>query len=148
MKIGDLIIRYRTTHVLSQRQFASACGLSNGYISMLERGVNPSTQKPVTPTIPQLKKLADGMHMTVMELLEQVDDMPVDISGAVAGTVIGGSSQFSLLDQEPTLDPDERDLIRKYRCLDDRGKSAVLNVLNHEYESLPGDKTNPAPQQA
>ena len=42
----------------------------------------------------------------------------------------------------------EIDLIRKYRRLDDRGKSAVLNVLNHEYESLPGEKASPAPKEA
>lgn len=80
MKLGELIIQYRTSHALSQRQFATLCGLSNGYISMLEKEVNPATQKPVTPTIPQLKKLASGMNMTMMELFEQVDNIPVDIS--------------------------------------------------------------------
>lgn len=80
MKLGELIIQYRTSHALSQRQFATLCGLSNGYISMLEKEINPATQKPVTPTIPQLKKLANGMNMTMMELFEQVDNIPVDIS--------------------------------------------------------------------
>ena len=86
MKLGDLIAEYRVSHDLSQRQFADRCGLSNGYISMLERGVNPKTQKPITPTIPQLKKLADGMAMTISEILEKVDDMPIDLTGP--GSVI------------------------------------------------------------
>ena len=81
MKLGELIIEYRTSHNISQRQFADICDLSNGYISMLERGINPKTQKPITPTIPQLKKLADGMAMTISEILEKVDDMPIDLSG-------------------------------------------------------------------
>ncbi|MGM9626980.1 MAG: helix-turn-helix domain-containing protein [Faecousia sp.] len=38
------------------------------------------------------------------------------------------------------LDPNEEQMIRKFRTLDDRGKSAVLNVLNFEYDSLSGDK--------
>ena len=80
MTIGDLIRTYRKDHGLSQRQFAINCGLSNGYISMLEKGENPKTKKPVTPTLHQLKKLADGMGMTIMEMLDAVDDMPVDIS--------------------------------------------------------------------
>lgn len=80
MKLGDLIREYRDSHDLSQRQFASRCDLSNGYISILERGINPSTGKPVTPTIPQLKKLADGMRMTLSELFEKADDMPIDIA--------------------------------------------------------------------
>lgn len=46
------------------------------------------------------------------------------------------------------LSVEERDLIRKFRCLDDRGKSAVLNVLNHEYESLSGEKASSAPKEA
>lgn len=46
------------------------------------------------------------------------------------------------------LTRDEIDLIRKYRRLDDRGKSAVLNVLNHEYESLPGEKANSSLKEA
>lgn len=81
MKLGELIVEYRASHRISQRQFADMCGLSNGYISMLERGMNPKTQKPITPTIPQLKKLADGMAMTISDILEKVDDMPIDLTG-------------------------------------------------------------------
>lgn len=80
MKLGELIKCYRDEHDLSQRQFANQCGLSNGYISILEKGVNPNTGKPVTPTIPQLKKLADGMGITMSAMLEQVEDMSVDLT--------------------------------------------------------------------
>ena len=144
MKLGDLIASYRTDHGLSQRQFANICGLSNGYISMLEKGRNPATNKPVTPTIPQLKKLANGMAMTLMDLLDQVDDMPIDVNSVVSPV------QLSVYEhgQSYDLSDEERELIRKYRCLDDRGKSAVLNVLNHEYESLPGEKANSSPKEA
>lgn len=88
MKLGDLIREYRESHDLSQRQFADICGLSNGYISMLERGVNPNTQKPITPTIPQLKKIADGLGMTIAEMIDKVDDMPVELSGISATNII------------------------------------------------------------
>lgn len=80
MNLGELIRNYRTEHDLSQRQFAERCDLSNGYISILEKGANPNTGKPVMPTIPQLKKLASGMRMSVMEMIELVDDMPIDLS--------------------------------------------------------------------
>ena len=83
MNLGDLIRQYRQTHDLSQRQFAEKCDLSNGYISILEKGANPNTGKPVTPTIPQFQKLAAGMNMSVMEMLEQIDDMPIDISAII-----------------------------------------------------------------
>lgn len=47
-----------------------------------------------------------------------------------------------------SLSEEEQDIIVKYRCLDERGKSAVLNVLNHEYDSLPGEKANSLPKNA
>ena len=80
MTLGDFICKYRSDHGLSQRKFAEICGLSNGYISMLEKGYNPNTNKPLVPSLTQLKKLADAMGMTVMQLFETVDDMPVDIA--------------------------------------------------------------------
>ena len=83
MKLGDLIREYRESHDLSQRQFAMQCDLSNGYISILEKGVNPNTGKPVTPTLPQLKKLADGLHITLSELFEKVDDMPIELASNI-----------------------------------------------------------------
>ena len=83
MKLGDLIKEYRDSHGLSQRQFANQCDLSNGYISILEKGINPSTGKPVTPTLPQMKKLADGMAITLSELFDKIDDMPIDIGSNI-----------------------------------------------------------------
>ena len=79
MTLKDLIIEYRNDHGLSQRQFATACGLSNGYISMLEKEMNPNTKLPVTPTLPKLKQLASGMGMSLPDLLVKVDDMPVEL---------------------------------------------------------------------
>lgn len=43
---------------------------------------------------------------------------------------------------------DEQEFILKYRRLDARGQAAVTNVLEHEYNSLPGDKAPPAPKEA
>ncbi len=79
MTLKDLIIEYRNDHGLSQRQFATACGLSNGYISMLEKEMNPNTKLPVMPTLPKLKQLASGMGMSLTDLLVKVDDMPVEL---------------------------------------------------------------------
>ena len=79
MTLGELIQQYRTERGLSQRQFATACDLSNGYISMLERGENPKTKLPVTPTLPAMQKIAQGMGISLTELFSSVDDMPVDL---------------------------------------------------------------------
>lgn len=80
MTVGDIIKEYRINHGLSQRQFAIKCNLSNGYISMLEKGVNPKTQQPIMPSITLLKTIADAMNISLNELLTQADDMPVNLS--------------------------------------------------------------------
>lgn len=153
MKLGELIKSYRDTHDLSQRQFAACCELSNGYISILEKGVNPKTGKPITPTIPQLKKLADGMGITVTQMLEQVEDMPVDLTSAISiFDAIEDEDQSSLFhvsaNRADALTPTEQTMIHKFRSLDDRGQAAVLNVLDHEYNSLPGSAADTAPKEA
>lgn len=79
MTLKDLVIKYRADNGLSQRQFALQCGLSNGYISMLEKGISPSTGAKITPTLQALNKLAAGMHTTLNELFTLVDDMDVDV---------------------------------------------------------------------
>ncbi len=79
MNLKDLIIKYRTERGISQRQFANACSLSNGYIALIEKGLNPKTKQPITPTLPVLKKLAKGMNISLTELFMIADDMPIDL---------------------------------------------------------------------
>lgn len=79
MTLRDLVKEYRANHDLSQRQFAAVCNLSNGYISMLEKNLNPKTGLPVTPSLPALKKIATGMGITLTDLFTQADDIPVDL---------------------------------------------------------------------
>ena len=40
MKLSELIIEYRREHGISQRQMASQCSLSTGYISLIEKEIN------------------------------------------------------------------------------------------------------------
>lgn len=80
MTLSEIIIEYRNKHGLSQRRFAEMCGVSNGYISMLEKGSNPKTGKNIVPTIDRLQKIARVMGLTVDELLTMADEIDVDIS--------------------------------------------------------------------
>lgn len=79
MTLSDFVKEYRKEHDLSQRQFAAICGLSNGYISMLEKNMNPKTGLPLTPSLPALKKISDGMGISLADMLTTVDDMPVEL---------------------------------------------------------------------
>lgn len=55
------------------------CGLSTGYISLIEKEINPQTGKPMVPTLTVLNKIAKGMGITIDELIATCDDMPVDM---------------------------------------------------------------------
>lgn len=79
MTLSDFVKEYRKEHDLSQRQFAAICGLSNGYISMLEKNMNPKTGLPLMPSLPALKKISDGMGISLADMLTTVDDMPVEL---------------------------------------------------------------------
>lgn len=74
MKLNDLIKKYRTTHNLSLRAFAKKSGLSYGYIYMLEKNINPKTQKPIKPTLEAIKGVAYGLDISVDDLLKMLDD--------------------------------------------------------------------------
>ena len=80
MTIGEIIRVYRKEHGLSQRQFAALCGdVSNGYISMIEKGKNPVNGKPIILSIEKVAMFARAMGMSMNQLMEMADDMPIDI---------------------------------------------------------------------
>ena len=80
MTIKDFIIDYRNSHSLSQRQFAAQCKLSNGYISLLEKGTNPKTGEAITPSLTVLKKIADGIGMDLETFFSQIDETGVSLT--------------------------------------------------------------------
>ena len=129
MTLRELVITYRNEKGMSQRQFAAACGLSNGYISMLEKNVNPKTGLPVTPSLPALKKIAMGMGLTLNDLFLQADDMPVDL-------LAEGSEKSTLV----TGNEDERELeaMQLFESLSDSQRVEALNYLR--YLATNGDK--------
>lgn len=73
MTLGNIIENYRNEHHMSQRQFALKCGLSNGYIDMLEKNRNPNTGKPIRYSTDVLKKVAAVMGITGDELVRMID---------------------------------------------------------------------------
>ena len=73
MLLGDIIKQYREDHQMSLQDFANLIGTSRSYIHMLEKNVNPSTNKPINPSIETLKLLANAMNMDLDFLLKQLD---------------------------------------------------------------------------
>ncbi len=112
-----------------------------------------------------LKQLRKSSGLVAKDVKEQLMEYGIDISektlyGYESGISMPNANTFVALCliykcnnpldifRDSSFDPDESTMIEKYRCLDDRGKAAVWNVLDHEYNSLPGEEADPAPKQA
>lgn len=122
-KIRDL----RALHGLTLEQIAQQVGVGRSTIRKWETGMIENMRRD------KIAKLAAALHTT---------------PGYLMGWDDNHAPSLSVMSTAPDLSKDEQELLRKFRCLDDRGKSAVLNTLNHEYDSLPGEKASSAPKEA
>lgn len=74
MKLGEIIANFRAEKDLSLGDFAKLTNLSKTYIAMLEKGINPSTEKEIVPSIQTLQTCASVMGITLDELVNKLDD--------------------------------------------------------------------------
>ena len=135
MTLGELIKDYREKNRMSQRKFALRCGVSNGYISMLEDGKNPATGKPLVPKIDKIMLIADGLGCSLTELLHTVDDMDIDVSSfgnlrpiktkrfPMLGEIACGEPIFANEDHETFIDASAD--IKADFCLTAKGDSMI-----------------------
>jgi transcriptional regulator with XRE-family HTH domain len=84
MKLQEILKRFREENNLSMQEFADRSGLSKGYISMLESGKHPQSQRPLTPSIMTYQKVAAAMGIPIDDLLRMVDgDEAIEIGGYI-----------------------------------------------------------------
>ena len=113
MTLGEVVRKYRTEHNLSLRDFSRISGVSNGYISMLEKNEHPKTKKPIVPSIEKMKSIASAMGMSLDALLEIIDeDQPVSIEKDRSAPA-------------PVLSDPERELLSKFRRLNAKGQQKL-----------------------
>ncbi len=111
MTLGEYIKAYREMHGWSQREFANNAGLSNTYISNLERGTS-KTGSVATPSVETYKAIARATGCTAKDLIELLDDTVVDL---------------------PTFTPEEQQMITLFRKASSRDKALIMAILK-EYE--------------
>ena len=140
MTLGELIKDYREKNRMSQRKFALRCGVSNGYISMLEDGKNPKTGKPLVPKLDKVMLIADGLGYTLSDLLHIIDDMEIDVSSVsnlrpiktkrfpMLGQIACGEPIFADEDHESYIDASSD--IKADFCLTAKGDSMIGARIN------------------
>lgn len=87
MKIGEWVRQYRKEHGLSMQAFGDMCGLSRAYISILEKGINPTTNKPFSPTIQTVQKIAEVTGLD-LNLLDKDQPLIVNAKNEINGPVV------------------------------------------------------------
>lgn len=123
MRLEDIIRQYRDAQNLSMQEFADKCGLSKGYISMLEKGRHPQNNRQLVPSLNTIRALAAGMDLPIDSLLAAMD----------------GDSVISVNDPEPVQDEfeltyNEQALIRDYRDASPEIREAVASMLKRSAE--------------
>lgn len=118
MKLGEWIKKYRHAHGMSMQDFANMVGISKAYVGQLEKGVNPRTGKPISPTILAIGKISREVGIPINEFLEMLDkDQPVTIPSE---TAILADAYF----------------VNRYNMLDDVGRAMVDSVMNTRLEQI------------
>lgn len=53
---------------MSEREVSAKCGISHSYLNQLIKGINPSTNKKISPTLATFEKLAKGFEVNIEHL--------------------------------------------------------------------------------
>ncbi len=123
MTLGEIVKQYRVKHNLSLRDFSKLCGLSNGYISMLEKNENPRSKKPIVPSLDTVRVISETVGISLDDLLEMMNGQEIALK--------------AVKKEDFVLSAIEREIIMEYRKSDEITKSMVLRILSID-ESLDG----------
>lgn len=75
MKLGDKIKQFRIEKNLTMQQLADLSGKSKGYISLLEKGINPQTRKPIEPSLEAIQSIAKALNVDLEDLISDTEDV-------------------------------------------------------------------------
>ena len=137
MTLGEVIQEYREANNMSQRQFAERCGLSNAYISILEKNESPKTKEAPVPTFAVFKAVADEIGISVHELMNKANETKVSM---------GQKMQFSTMSRQMLHDevirvleerrsPGEIELLEMFRTMTKSDQNKLLDYARYTVDS-------------
>lgn len=110
MKLSEWLKEYRNSHGISMQTMADMCGFSKAYIGMLEKGINPTTNRPISPTMQTFQKISEGVGMDINDFIKMLDnDQPITLNVSTT----------------PPLSQHDLDLLAAYNAAPDNAKQVV-----------------------
>lgn len=118
MHLGKIIKKYRKANKITMEEFANLSGLSKGYVSMLEKNMNPTTGKEIAPSLEVIKKVADAINMDVNDLIDLLGD----------NTTVNLETQNIYGDHQANLEyfADKPDLLEMYKEIHENESLTLL----------------------
>lgn len=140
MTLGECVKEYREYHKLSQRQFAEMCELSNAYISILEKNLNPKTGEPPVPTVGVYKKIASAMGISMQSLMEKANESPVSLGFKMAFDMSAMPFHPDVIDMvsqriEETKNHKENEILSLFTTMTDTDKDKLLDYARFIVDS-------------
>lgn len=111
MKLGEWLKEYRKRNNMTMQDMADVCGFSKSYVNMLEKGINSTTKKPVSPTMQTFEKIARATGQDVDSLLKILDDEQLVTVAPLK------------------INEEETELITSYRKLSSDGKMFLKGIM-------------------
>ena len=110
----------------SLREFSELLGISHAYLNKLERGEDPRTGKPITPTIETLVKIAEGLDIPTrkfMAMCGYFDSAPkamepfqsgsLNIDTEISAIIAQVNSGTSVTVGDIQIDEDAKEIVRQ-----------------------------------
>lgn len=140
MTLGDCIREYREQNRLSQRQFSEMCELSNAYISILEKNLNPKTKEPPIPSYGVYKKVATAMGISVQSLMEKADESQVSLGSNVTFEIPSVPLYNDLIESifktaKAARKTPEKELLELFATMTDSDKAKLLDYAQYIVDS-------------
>jgi transcriptional regulator with XRE-family HTH domain len=97
--LGDFIRRQRELQRLSMRQFAELAGISNPYLSQIERGLRRPSERVLDAIARSLEMSVDTLYEQAGVQVDEQPEAPSEVRDAIeADEALSGRQRRALLD--------------------------------------------------
>lgn len=137
-EIGRRLETRREELHLTMQEVASRVGVARSTVQRYEKGKIRKIKLPV------IESFAAALNVNPSWLIGKSSE-----KCAASRECCTNIQSFKVsADRDLVLTPDEIELLRKYRQLDERGQASVRNTLDHEYTSSVGETASSPAKEA